>query len=476
MHIIMATSEMTPFAKTGGLGDVLGALPYVLKKRGHDVSVFIPYYRTITPPMNEFIMDSKLQLGPDNVSYSVWAISRDRGVNVYGIQKEEYFDRSGLYGNAIRSYDDNAARFIFFSKAVLDVIQTTGMSGIIHCHDWPTALIPLLLHADAQRTQSPARKSVFTIHNLGYQGIFNRKHYELTNLPGNYFNVQGVEYFDAMNFMKAGILFATKVTTVSRQYAREIQTRLSGCGLDGVLRSRQSDLQGIVNGVDYSIWDPANDRLIAANFSPSKLTGKTECKKNLVQKANLKPGSSKPLFGMVSRFVHEKGLDLVIQIAESALSKGAQFVILGNGEQRYEEEFKILASKNPDQFALKIGFDEKFAHEIFAGSDFFLMPSLHEPCGLAQLYAMRYGTIPIVHAVGGLEDTVSEWKPGEKTGTGIKFHEPSATAFIQAIETAFELFNDKRMFATVRKNAMKVDCSWDKSATEYEHLYQELTK
>jgi len=474
MHIIMATSEMSPYAKTGGLGDVLGSLPYALSKRGHEVSVFLPFYQCIQPPMEELVLQAKLPLGGREFAYSVVCISRQNGVTVYAIKKEEFFEREGIYGTAQRSYDDNPDRFIFFNKAIIETIRALNIRGIVHAHDWPTALLPVFIKYFSGVGNFPVTRSVFTIHNLAYHGMFDASLFALTNLPQRFFSVHGLEYHGRMNLMKGGILFADKVTTVSRQYAKEIQTSHYGCGLEGVLQSRKNDMTGIVNGIDYSIWNPETDKHIKKNFNVDNLKGKADCKKDLATQLKMEITDEKPIFGIVSRFTPQKGLDLVLTVIPELIKSGAQLAILGSGDSVYENAFRKFAASHPKQCGVVIGFNEKLAHQIFAGSDFFLMPSLEEPCGLAQLYAMRYASIPIIHAVGGLEDTVEQWNSQTLSGTGLKFHTPKPTALLDTCKEGLEIFKNKATLLTLRKNTMKVDCSWDKSAAEYESLYKDL--
>jgi starch synthase len=471
MHIIMASSEMSPFAKTGGLGDVLGSLPYALSRKGHEVTVFLPLYKFIGDLSKKIILNSSIRLGTQDYSFSTHEILNERGVAIYGISNKDFFDRSGIYGkNNQSAYEDNDKRFLLFNKAIVETILRMELSGILHSHDWPTALLPLFI----KEAKVPNIKTVFTIHNLTYQGIFDFSTYSLTNLPPKYFSIEGLEYYGKMNWMKGGIIFADLVTTVSRQYAKEIQTVHSGCGLEGVLQAYQSKLVGIVNGIDYQQWDPNTDNSIKAKFNSQQLNGKSDCKKSLAEEFRLKFSKDKPIFGIVTRFVPQKGLDLLLKIVHETRHMGIQFTVLGSGEKFYEHAFQKIAAAYPQDWGVKIGFDEGLAHRIFAGCDFFLMPSLHEPCGLAQLYAMRYGSIPIVHAVGGLEDTVQAWDSKSAKGWGLKFNEPSAQVFLRTIEDALEIYRDKSTLTTIRKNAMNVDCSWEKSGAEYATLYRKL--
>jgi starch synthase len=476
MNIVMAASEMTPFAKTGGLGDVLGSLPIALAKRGHHVTVFLPYYRSIPCPKPEMLFESHIQMGSQTVCFGIVRLTRVEGVEVYGIRKEEYFDRSQLYGLPERSYEDNAKRFIFFGKAVVQAIQSLSLRAhVVHAHDWQAALIPIYLREQMQKFLLPKMGVVFTIHNLAYQGIFNAEEFSNTNLEGHYFNTNSLEYFGQLNLMKGGILYSDAVTTVSQRYALEIQTPEYGCGLEGVLASRASALHGILNGVDYSLWNPQKDPHLKTRFNPSKLSERTKCRAALAKEMKIESTAQAPIFGIVSRFAEQKGMDLLLKTFPEMLERGATFAVLGNGEAHYEQAFRKLATRYPKQFRLKVGFDEGLAHRIYAGSDFLLMPSLYEPCGLSQLYAMRYGCIPIVRATGGLDDTVQQWEPNTLKGNGLKFEKADAASLLTAFNQAMELFQQPKPLTALRKNAIKSRFSWEDSARNYENLYQSLS-
>jgi starch synthase len=479
MQIVMASSEMSPFAKTGGLGDVLGALPYSLAARGHDLIVFIPYYLKlsgITGSKPMLLLESRLVLGDRFVAFSVYRISSLNGVHVYAIRKEEFFDRPAFYGPPNRDYEDNADRFIFFSKAVLHTLHSLGIRPqIIHTHDWQTGLIPLFHSAQAQHGIVTRSRTVHTIHNLAYQGVFEPKAFGLTNLSSGYFNPNSLEFFGRMNCMKAGILSADAVTTVSARYAKEIQEPEYGFGLDGVIRNRASSLYGITNGVNYSQWDASSDPALNHHFTAVNIQGKLSCKKDLLEETGIGNGNAKaPVYGMVTRFALQKGIEVVLEAMSAVLQTGARLIVLGSGDTKYENAFRDVAAANPKQVFVKIGFDEAFARRIFAGADFFLMPSIYEPCGLSQLYAMRYGTLPIVRATGGLEDTVEAWDPAQKKGSGFKFQEASAEAFLKAFSDAQDAYNKPTMLKALRRNAMSVDFSWEQSCVRYENLYNQL--
>lgn len=468
----MAASEMTPFAKTGGLADVLGALPYALAKRGHQVSVFIPHYRCLEAFPGELILQQRLLVGARAVRYGVLCISSQKGVRVYTIRKDEYFDRSFLYGIAEGDYDDNAERYIFFSKAVVHATQALGLNpDIVHAHDWQTALIPL--YVNLQSPRSPAR-TLYTIHNLAYQGVFDSTEFSHTNLSSGLFSPSGLEFYGRMNLMKGGILFANAVTTVSRRYAYEIQSPEYGCALEGVIRSRQSSLYGIMNGADYSVWNPETDSNIAKKYTPATVERKQKCREALQNEMDLEITPRKPIFGMVTRFAQQKGIDILLRAFPEMFQREALFVILGNGDLPYEEALAKLAKENPHVLGLKLGFEEGLSHRVYAGCDFLMMPSLYEPCGLSQLYAMRYGTIPVVRATGGLDDSVEDWDHQAHTGTGFKFVPAEPASWLEAMDRAIATYKKPKAMATLRQNAMAANFSWDKSASEYENLYNSL--
>lgn len=475
MNIIMASSEMTPFAKTGGLGDVLGALPYALAARGHEITVIIPFYRCIENRSEESVLEDVVMMGDHPARFKVIRLTHGRGVTVYAIHKEEYFDRSQLYGTAEGDYQDNAERFIFFSKAVLQTIRSMGWSAsILHAHDWQAGLIPLYVKSQKTDGLFKGLSTVFTIHNLAYQGIFSSHEFRHTNLSSEYFSMQGMEFYGRMNLMKGGIVFSDTVTTVSQTYAQEIQTPEYGFGLDGVLRSRMNAIHGISNGVDDKIWNPETDPFITEKFGVKNLEKKHKCKIALLREAGLENAPQKPLFGLVSRFAGQKGMDLLIDSFPQMLEHDALFIILGSGEDKYEKAFKQFAAQYPHRISLTIGFDEALAHRIYAGSDFFLMPSLYEPCGLSQLYAMRYGCIPLVRKTGGLADTVKPWNPKTREGYGFQFSDPRTSAWMEIFVKAMETYPNSKAMAAIQKNAMKEDFSWNHSAKAYETLYQSL--
>jgi starch synthase len=472
----MAASEVVPYAKTGGLGDVLGALPRALHRIGIDVSIVLPAYSSITPErfgLRRTEWTLEVPVSQQIVRAGVLRAELDGGIPVYFIDAPQYFARPFLYGTADGPYLDNAERFAFFSRAILVLTERIGAPHVLHCHDWQTALAPVFLRADAARYPTLAHvRTVMTIHNLGYQGLFWHFDWSLLNLDWRYFSPDFLEFYGKINYLKGGIVFADAITTVSPTYAREIQTPEFGHGLDGVLVSRRHALTGILNGVDYEEWDPERDALIAAPYTADERSGKAACKADLQTVMQLPVDPAVPVIGIVSRLADQKGLDLVAAITPQLLRKRVQVVVLGSGDTHYEALVQQLARQYPQRLAARIAFDNPLAHKIEAGSDLFLMPSRYEPCGLNQIYSLRYGTIPIVRATGGLEDTITDFDPQTGAGTGFKFTDYTAAALLACIEHALQTFRRPKAWAALMCNAMRVDFSWERSADAYAQLYR----
>ena len=478
MKVAFVASEGVPFSKTGGLADVVGALPKALAALGHDVEVILPRYR-VTPPGSSVPHAQSLTL-PLGVGYK-FAAAQDGGrahqVQTYLMDCPEYFDRDGLYQLKGEDYPDNAHRFAAFSMAALEFLKHEATSpDIIHCHDWQTALVPIYLRNLYGNDPYFARTSVvFTLHNLGYQGLFPPHLLPQISLHAGLFTIDGLEYYGMVNLLKGGIIFSDFITTVSRKYAEEIQTPEFGYGLEGVLRSCSQRLQGIVNGVDYEEWDPATDKLLAANYTPSGWKGKEVCKQALLEVMGVRtPSLRRPVLGIVSRFASQKGFDLIASIAEQLAGLDLYIVALGTGEPAHEELFRTMAAKYPDKFLVKIAYDNTLAHQIEAGSDMFLMPSRYEPCGLNQIYSLKYGAVPIVRATGGLDDTIQPFDG--KSGTGFKFHDYSPQALLATIHAALEAYQNPKVWRQLMLNGMKQDFSWATSARAYAQIYETLCK
>jgi starch synthase len=482
LRVLFVTAEVTPFARTGGLGDVTAALSQVLAALGHDVQLVMPLYQTVRDsgfPLTEVVTDLSVPLVTGRRTARVWqgafpGQEGPIGVPVYFIEQDDYFARPGLYGDGTGDYADNAQRFIFFCRAALAL--TEGLAWfphVFHCHDWHTALIPAFLRflpeLDARLS---AAATLFTIHNLAYQGWFPAWVFGITGLPLPLFQIAGVEFFGLMNFMKAGLHYAEQLSTVSPTYAEEICTPEFGFGLDGVLRERRDVLTGILNGVDYQGWNPETDPVLVAHYSAADLTGKTACKRALLRAYEMPEDLETPLVGLISRFVEQKGVDIVADAIDPLLTLGLRLVVLGSGEARYERRFTDLGRRYPTQVGVRLGFNETLAHQIQAGSDCLLMPSRYEPCGLTQLYSLRYGTIPIVRATGGLRDTVVPFDPASGQGTGFVFQEPRAEALVEAIRAAQRVFADRQVWQRLMQNAMAQGFSWRQSAARYLDLYQ----
>ena len=477
LHINMASSEISPFAKTGGLGEVLGSLPPALEKLGLRVSLIMPAYQSI--------LKGDFQIEDAGITFSVPVSDRmeegtilkgklGRSMPVYFIHADKYFDRENLYGTSEGDYPDNAERFIFFSRAVLEVMKKDP-PAILHAHDWQSALSIVFLKAQPELYPEFARtKTVFTVHNLGYQGVFWNLDWHLLNLNRRFFTSQYLEFFDKINFLKAGAVFADRVTTVSPTYAMEISTPEYGFGLEGIFLEKAKDITGILNGIDYRVWNPETDEIIANTYSVDDLSGKAACKAVLQRAMGLEEKPDVPIIGMVTRLASQKGCDLVASAFSSLMERDIQFVLLGNGDKYYNELFRGMVEKYPGRMSMNAAFDENQVHTIIAGADFILIPSRYEPCGLTQMYGLRYGTIPIVRATGGLKDTIHEFNPDTGTGNGFIFNLSQVIDFLAAIDRALGNYQHKDLWIKLIKNGMKERFSWEKSARLYKDIYQQL--
>lgn len=479
MRILFASSEVEPFAKTGGLADVSSSLPRALAALGHEVSIFMPKYRQVDPTrfsLSPIGTQIKVPLGDKVVAADIWQSDWFSPVKVYFIGNENFFNRQHLYDERGVDYPDNAERFFFFCKAILEyLIRTDQTFDICHCNDWQTGLIPIYLKTLYRDTRQFQRmKSLMTVHNLGYQGIFDSSLYHLTNLSWDYFTPAYLEYYGRLNLLKGGIVFADWVNTVSPRYAMEITSEQFGFGLHGVLAQRRDRLSGILNGIDPQIWNPKTDRFLASTFSPEEMAGKAVCKQQLQKELGLKENPRTPIIGLIGRLTEQKGFDLVAQLIDQLMTLDLQLAILGTGDQRFHNMLQLLGQKYPQKLSLRIAFDEALAHRIEAGSDFFLIPSRYEPCGLNQLYSLRYGTLPIVRGVGGLDDTVIDLQENPAQGTGFKFYPFEAKALMQKILQALDLYQNRPQLDTIRRRGMFLDFSWTNSAQQYVKLYQSL--
>lgn len=453
--VLFCASEIAPFAKTGGLADVAGSLPFALEHHGVSVMMVMPRYRGIAA--------RKKQLSEN--------------VRIHFVEHEDYYNRASLYGTGDGDYPDNLKRFTYFCDSALALAKEAGFQpDIVHAHDWQAALLPVFLKTkNAEDPFFKSARSVMTIHNIVYQGVFPHRQFADTGLDESLFSTDTFEFYGKANLLKAGIVFADAVTTVSATYAKEIQTRECGAGLEGVLHKKER-VTGILNGLDTGFWNPAKDKKIKAMYSASNLEGKALCKADLQKACGFEADPAIPLFGMVTRLVEQKGLDLLTEIADAFLSGKAQFVLLGEGEAVYKTAFTNIAKRHPGKAKAFLGFDAHEAHRIYAGSDFFLMPSIFEPCGLSQLISLKYGTLPIVRHTGGLADTIRDIDTEPETGNGFVFYGRAPEKFLEAIRRAEVLFHDAARFDTIRRRGMKADFSWEKSAVQYVHFYKELLK
>jgi len=480
MKIAIASPEVFPFAKTGGLADVAGALPKALSKIGMDVAVVMPLYKMVDRHRFNLVNTHKKASAPiDGRAVEAAIFEADlpgaEGVKTYFVDVPAYYNRDHLYQTPKGDDPDNAERFIYLSKIIPEVLKAVDFRpDVVHVNDWQTGLTPLYLktlYRDDPFFNGTA--TLFTVHNLGYQGVFWAYDMHFTGLGWEYFTPEGLEFYGKMNIMKGGLVYSDLINTVSRTYSKDIQTPEFGHGLDGVLRMRGGDLHGIVNGIDSEEWDPATDRHIYVSYGPGEYKGKQENKKELQRALGLAPGT-KPLFGLISRLADQKGLDILSGAMEEMLRTGAQFAILGTGDEKYHKLLSGLAKKRPKQVSVTLGFDAKLANRIYAGSDMFLMPSRYEPCGLGQLISFRYGTVPLVRKTGGLADTVKNFRNGK--GNGFVFAEYSSKALMKAFNAALDAYSDKKGWRELVGRVMEEDNSWTRSAKEYVKLYKKAVE
>lgn len=474
--ILFASSEVHPLIKTGGLADVAGSLPLALSELGEDVRIIMPRYQAIklALPVTDV---AHLRVNNCNVTLQETCLP-DSSVPIWLIDFPEYFGQAGNpYVDASgEPWPDSAERFALFCRIAVEVAMNRAglnwQADIVHCNDWQTGLIPALLSLESQ---APA--SVFTIHNMAYQGLFPPATYANLNLPGKLWNPEALEYFGQLSFIKGGLAFAQRITTVSPTYAQEIQTAEFGYGLEGLLKYRQAYLSGIINGIDTTVWNPEQDTNLVANYSADSLTNKALNKAALQASFGLPVDEKLPLFGLIGRLVEQKGIDMVIDCLPEMQALPLQFVLLGSGDKQFEAKLQAFAKAHPDKIAVRIGYDEALAHQIEAGADIFLMPSRFEPCGLNQMYSQRYGTLPIVRKTGGLADTVTDTLPTtlqQGSASGLVFNDASSSALMETIKRSLFLFEDKTAWQKIQKTAMNKDFSWHNSAQQYLKLYQSL--
>ncbi|MDP6893433.1 MAG: glycogen synthase GlgA [Verrucomicrobiota bacterium] len=470
MNILQVSSEVFPYSKTGGLADMTVSLAKAQVETGHHVTIATPLYKGIREKFENLEpsgIELSIIIGPKQKTAKIWQLKLKKTLTILFVDQPDFFERNSIYGQ-----EDDAERFIFFSKAVAQLASLSEFSfEIVHAHDWPSALtIPLL--SICQRKY----KKVFTVHNAAYQGRFSRDKFELTGLPKAFFNWEQMEFYNDINLLKGGIIFADLVTTVSPQYAKELISTEYGCGLEGVFKAKGNNMVGVLNGVDYSEWNTVSNPYLAAPYSADSLNNKAVNKSALQSELGLRQQSEIPLFGNISRFAEQKGIDILIGALEQLLETGAvfQFAGLGSGDSSLEHAMKQLSERHPDQIAVRIGYDTRLAHIIEAGTDFFVMPSRFEPCGLNQLYSLRYGAIPIVRATGGLENSIIDFRQDEEIATGIKFVDPSPRELSQVLDLALTLYSDKSRLDKIRDNGMRADFSWNRTIAEYDRLYKSI--
>ena len=479
LRLLLISSEVEPFAKTGGLADVAGALPQALATLGHDVRVLMPKYRGVERhgTLRTAVPRVRVPIGDRTTEGALLEGRLGRAVPVYFLAHDHYYDRPALYGTGQGDYLDNCERFIFFCRGALEALRALGWTPhVIHANDWQSGLVPVYL--ETLYKDDPALGEVgtlFTIHNLAYQGVFWHFDMPLTGLGWDLFTPAGLEFYGKLNFLKGGLVFADVLNTVSKTYAQEIQTAEFGCGLEGVLQYRRADLHGVVNGIDVAAWDPATDRDLTKPYSAEDLAGKAACKQALAQELGIEADGA-PIIGIVSRLAAQKGLDLVLEALPELVDAGFELALLGAGEPGLETAFGEAARASRGRIAIRTGFDNALARRIYAGADMFLMPSRYEPCGLGQMISMRYGTIPIVRRTGGLADTVVEARPARRTGTGFGFAEPTARALLEAATRALAAYREPALWRQLQRNAMAQDFSWPASAREYVALYRKAAK
>jgi starch synthase len=483
MHIVFAASECVPFVKTGGLADVIGALPRAIVRQGHQVTVYLPFYRQVQKQIKQQkVVVPSITIPAQSSTRFVSVIDggiRD-GVRFYFVDFPEFFDREGIYGVKGREYLDNGERYGLFCRAVIEGTKQLGVPDLFHAHDYQGSMVPVMLRT--LYSQDPVLRKVptlLTIHNAGegFQGRFPSSVMERLLLPWDLFTPERLEFYNQVNFLKGGIVYCDAMTTVSRRYAEEIQTPEFGNGLEGVFRQRAADLTGILNGIDYDEWNPATDRKIAAHYTADRPEGKVDCRRDLLHAFGLqKTRDDRPVLGMVSWLATQKGFDLLAEGMAELMEQDVLLVVLGTGEAYYESLLKSLAEKYPDRVAVKVAYDDTLAHKIEAGADIFLMPSRYEPCGLSQIYSLKYGTVPVVHATGGLDDTIEEWNPEEGTGTGFKFQHYDVSSFMEALHRALTAYKDRQKWRVLMRNGMLRDFSWERPAGEYVKQYEECIR
>ncbi|MBI5588573.1 MAG: glycogen synthase GlgA [Deltaproteobacteria bacterium] len=473
LNVLIASPEATPFAKTGGLAEVAGSLTVALKDLGCNVALIIPFHRQVAEgnfDVKPVDIDVMVPAGLRKIGVEVLK-GTSKGVPVFFIRRDEYFDRSFLYGTPEGDYFDNIERFAFFSRAVIETAKAIGFRpDVIHCNDWQTGLVPAYLRDSYSKDPFFSKTAiVFTIHNIAYQGVFPAELFGLTGLSPGLFGPEGLEFWGRISLLKAGLVYSGMLTTVSTAYSREIQTEEHGAGLEGVLRKRSKDLHGVLNGIDYGEWNPETDPLIPARYSEKDLRGKARCKQALLKEFGLELKAGTPLIGMISRLTEQKGFDILCEAMPAIMERGPGMVILGSGDRKYQDLIKGLAVRYPEKLSVRIAFDHRLSHLVEAGSDIFLMPSRYEPCGLNQMYSLRYGTVPVVRATGGLDDTVRDY--AEPSPNGFKFAEYAPEALTAKVMEAIAAYGDKKAWKALQTEGIREVFSWEVSAGKYMDIY-----
>lgn len=474
LKVLLASSEVVPFAKTGGLADVAGSLPLAMEKLGVDIRIIMPKYASVNPVRNSRRpvvggISNGVKVKDDEATIG-------KAIKVYFVKNDAYFNRSELYGDKFGDYKDNLDRFSFFSREILERCKREDFSpDIIHCNDWQTALVPVYLNTLYKDDPLFSKtKALFTIHNLGYQGLFPKSEFPRTGLDSSLFSIDYFEFYDKVNLMKAGIVYSGAINTVSPTYAKEILTKEFGCGLEGVLKTREGSIYGILNGIDYGVWNPETDEKIFKKYSLSNIGDKYVNKELLQKETGLKVNKEIPIFGLISRLADQKGIDLLAKIIDRVLSLKTQFILLGTGENKYHILFERIAKSHADSASINLKFDAILAQKIYAACDMFLMPSRYEPCGLSQMISFKYGTVPITRQTGGLKDSVKEFDPKTGKGNGFTFVDPSPEEFFNAMKKALSIYKDKERWMKLVKSVMGLDFSWQHSAKDYIKLYTRI--
>jgi starch synthase len=477
MHVLMVTPEANPFARSGGLAEGIYALAWSLVRLGHQVSVVLPLYRQVREsgrPLDFTGQTLSIPISWKTLPAEIYTSRINPLLNFYFIAQDALFNREGLYGTEYGVFEDNAERFIFFSRAVVEMVEALELEAdICHCHEWQTGLVPVYLRTlyhDRPRLQKLA--VVYTVHNVGYQGLFSSFDMPLTGLGWELLSPKGLEFYGKINLMKGGLVFADLLSTVSGQYREEILTPEYGFGLEGLFQERAGELYGILEGVDYVRWDPARDDFLAAPFGPDNLEGKKTCRAALLSRFGINLPGDRPLIGLTTRFFERKGIDLLENSLDDLMRLGAGFVLQGTGEERHQYLLQEISQRHAGQMGLSVGFTEELAHQVIAGADIFLMPSRYEPCGLDQLCCLRYGTVPVVRATGGLEETIQEYDPVSGRGNGFKFTGYTPAELLGAVQRSMTLYQDQAAWQALMRKNMALDFSWDTVAPKYEDLYQ----